>query len=276
MRTIAAALAGIASVALFAGSRMAEQTGASILRQLGMDPAAAPRGVWSSFSGGMYALPRTAQLKNLPKSEQGKAGRDLMIYARSVTESPEFQKWYTEHREQNKPKPPEPPKSTAEQKKEMKEAYANSIADMEKSIAQLPADQKEVAKMLKESVNQARQQMKELDDPKNPMFTPEMDQMYRQMHDQAVAAHREKLAEWEAGWPAKPDKLVARRLREFVALTQEVDYDAKLVDGPKGVKQFANPAYESKSSQWKMCFRAGREATTAARQYAEEWLKALK
>ena len=36
-----------------------------------------------------------------------------------------------------------------------------------------------------------------------------------------------------------------------------------------------NPAYERKPGQWKMCYRAGKEATAAARAAVQAWLKEL-
>ncbi len=38
---------------------------------------------------------------------------------------------------------------------------------------------------------------------------------------------------------------------------------------------FANPDYEAKDGQWKMCFRAGRGVVEAAREEAQAWLKEL-
>jgi hypothetical protein len=266
----------VAAALLLTASRMAEQVNNAVLTQLGISPEAAPKGVWYSINSGTFSLPRTTQLKNLPKSEQAKAGRDLMAYAKSVTATPEFLQWYKEEKEGRKPSPPEPYKSMADQKKEMKESMSKSIAETEKGIAQMGSDQKDLAKMMRETVASMKEQMKSLDDPKNPMFTPEMEKMNKDMYDQTVAAHKAKVAEWEAEWPPTPDRLVAGRLNEFIALTKEVDFNAKLTDGPKGLKVFADQAYESKPSQWKMCYRAGKEASDAARQSAEQWLKEMK
>ena len=40
--------------------------------------------------------------------------------------------------------------------------------------------------------------------------------------------------------------------------------------------QFANPEYEKKSGQWKLCYRAGKEPVEAARAFAKEWLGEMK
>jgi len=67
---------------------------------------------------------------------------------------------------------------------------------------------------------------------------------------------------------------VARRLREFLTMSADVNFDAKLVTS-NGAKLFADPALQGKPDAWKMCFRAGREATAAARTAAQAWLKEL-
>lgn len=35
---------------------------------------------------------------------------------------------------------------------------------------------------------------------------------------------------------------------------------------------FADPGLEDKSSEWKLCYRAGREAVDAAREAAKAWI----
>jgi hypothetical protein len=68
--------------------------------------------------------------------------------------------------------------------------------------------------------------------------------------------------------------LVARRLQEFLAVSKDVDFDAKLV--PSGrLMRFADPRYEEKPPVWKLCSRAGREVSAAARGAVQAWLKAL-
>jgi hypothetical protein len=75
-------------------------------------------------------------------------------------------------------------------------------------------------------------------------------------------------------YPADPKVLIASHLRQFLDVSKDVDFSAALV--PAGSRQrFANPAYEAKSSEWKLCYRAGKDATMAARDAAQAWLAAL-
>jgi hypothetical protein len=68
-----------------------------------------------------------------------------------------------------------------------------------------------------------------------------------------------------------PKAQLALRLQQFLDRTADVDFEAKL-DG----RRFANPDYEAKPREWKMCYRAGRPASDAARAYAQAWLEELK
>ena len=74
--------------------------------------------------------------------------------------------------------------------------------------------------------------------------------------------------------PESPAPVIAKRLREFLAISADVDFAATLT--PRNGKMvFENAAYESKPGQWKMCYRAGKEATIAARAAVQAWLKEL-
>ena len=82
------------------------------------------------------------------------------------------------------------------------------------------------------------------------------------------------MKELDAVCPADPRTLVANRLRHFLDVSSDVDYDAQLVD-KDGKKVFADPALEARPKEWKMCFRAGKPATDAARAFAQKWLADL-
>ena len=68
--------------------------------------------------------------------------------------------------------------------------------------------------------------------------------------------------------------LVAMRLRQFLDTTNNLDFSARLVEQGK-VQKFADPGLEARPSEWKMCFRAGKSATDAAREFARKWLAEL-
>ena len=128
---------------------------------------------------------------------------------------------------------------------------------------------KEVAKMLKE-------QLKSLDDPNNPMFSKDMDEMIKQSYAAQMTQHEQALAEWENKYPKTPERMVQKWLEDFLAVSKDVDFSASVVSNDRGKKVFANPAYESKSSNWKLCYRAGKETVEAGRTFAAKWLQELK
>lgn len=64
------------------------------------------------------------------------------------------------------------------------------------------------------------------------------------------------------------------RLTYFLAESKSIPFGAKLVD-VDGRKLFADGKLEGKPNWWKFCFRAGPEATNAAREFATEWLAEL-
>ncbi|MDF2191172.1 hypothetical protein [Paraflavitalea sp. CAU 1676] len=87
--------------------------------------------------------------------------------------------------------------------------------------------------------------------------------------DNAVDKQLNK-ADDEKKFPAKSDDLIKQRLEKFLAISATVDFDAQL-----NGSMFANPEYESKSGEWKSCFRAGKAVVQAAREEAQAWLKEL-
>lgn len=64
------------------------------------------------------------------------------------------------------------------------------------------------------------------------------------------------------------------RLTYFLAETKQVPWDAKLEE-KNGRKVFVSATLEAKPNWWKFCWRAGPEATNAAREFATQWLAEL-
>jgi hypothetical protein len=68
--------------------------------------------------------------------------------------------------------------------------------------------------------------------------------------------------------------VVRQQLSAFVLVAASVDFAAETVM-KDGKEKFVKAAYEKKGALWKACFRAGQPATSAAKQFAEGWLKEL-
>jgi len=75
----------------------------------------------------------------------------------------------------------------------------------------------------------------------------------------------------EKKYPQDPADMIRKRLTDFLAVSANVDFDAELTPA----RTFVRPEYEKKSSEWKMCFRAGRSVVEAARVEAQKWLDEL-
>ena len=188
--------------------------------------------------------------------------------------SDDFKKRYNEYREHKKPTPPEKPKSSEELKKEYKKNMQKSLEEMKVSKSQAPADQQSI---FDETIKMLEEQLKEIDNPENPMFSPEMDQYAKMGYDMQMEQHRKDIAEWETKYPANnPNTLIKTWLESFLKKSDGIDFAAQTATDEKGRILFVKQDYERKDNLWKLCYRAGKESTEAARKFAQNWLGEMK
>jgi hypothetical protein len=161
----------------------------------------------------------------------------------------------------------------AEQKKQYQEDIKKSINEMKTAQSQAAADQKNI---YDETIKMLEDQLKEIDKPDNPMFSPEMDAYNQQSYDMQMEQHKKDIADWEAKYPANnPNLLIKTWLGSFLEQSKDVDFNAQTAidkDRTKFVKQ----EYERKDYMWKLCYRGGKETTEAGRKFAQSWLSELK
>lgn len=110
---------------------------------------------------------------------------------------------------------------------------------------------------------------------KTPKIAAMMKQSFEQANISEQRDFQDRLAKYEKKYPADPRLLVASRLHQFLELSQDIAFEAKLLPSGGGRMKFADPQYEGKSSQWKLCYRAGREPVQAARAFATQWLRQI-
>lgn len=256
----------------FYAFRAFELKSTEFLQKLGIPEAFAKDCIWSSFSGMYLSHPGGTKLHQVSPGDRAGLTREIASYAKSYTKSEEFKKKYLEYREGRKPTPPEKPKPMAQQKKEQKEQLQKSIKETEENMKAMSSDQQT---MMKGVVDVLRQQLKSLDDPNNPAFSPDMDKMQTQGYEMQVQQYKEEVARWEKENPLTPDAMIKRWLTEFLEVSKDVDFNAELVPGDGGKKYFAKTVYERKPENWKMCFRAGKGTTDAGRAFAKQWLEEL-
>ena len=244
---------------------------ADVFQQLGMTDADARRATVTSFTQGYVPIyPASKAIKAATPAVRVALVTGVLTFVKSYTESAEFAQGYLKAREEAKPRPPEIKSGDDEWAKMLKDTE-KSIAEMKKAAAD-PAQTPEMRKMFEQMAQQQAQQYEKFKADAN------MKAIVRQTADAEAKADAEqyqaRLKEWEAKYPADPKAAVARRLRTFLAVSATVDYGAQLTT--KGTRQvFVNPKYEQESSNWKLCYRTGKETVDAARAFVTTWVAAL-
>ena len=214
---------------------------ADVFKQLGMTEAEARQAAVTSFTQGYVPIyPASKAIKAAAPAVRVALITGVLTFVKSYTESAEFAQGYLKAREEAKPKPPELKSADDEWAKMLKDTE-KSIEEMKKAAAN-PAQTPEMRKMFEQMAQQQTQQYEKFKADAN------MKAIVRQTADAQGKADTEqyqaRLKEWEARYPADPKMAVARRLRQFLAVSATVDYGAQLTT--KGSRQvFVNPKYRA-------------------------------
>ena len=190
--------------------------------------------------------------------------------AKASSETAVFKADYATRREGAKPDAPESKGSADQQLSEQQAEQRKKLEEYKAELAKMPPDmQKQMKDMLKQMEDQLNQQTND------PSQKAAMKQIIVQEMQYEQEKYKRSMAEWSAAYPEQPTVAIAKRLKEFLALTADINFDAKLEAIGGGKTRFADPQYESKSTDWKLCYRAGREPVAAARAFAADWLHQL-
>lgn len=189
----------------------------------------------------------------------------VLNLARTFVESDDFKRRYADHREANGPEPL-PEEQTADSVLAKQRAgFENQVTEMRKMFDQITPEQRAT---LEEGWKDMRDQLTAMEKGERRQ---QIDAMLKDQRAGQVRQRDGAMREFEKTYPVDHRTLVAMRLRHFLDATNDVAYDAQLVDKDK--KQvFANAAFEARPAEWKMAFRAGKPATDAARAFAQKWL----
>jgi hypothetical protein len=191
-----------------------------------------------------------------------------LTLARGFTESDEFKRRYADHREANGPEPlPEEQTADAIFAKQ-RAGFENQVAEMRKLFDQITPEQRAT---LEAGWADMRKQLDEMEKGER---RKQIEGLLNEQRAELSRQRDEAMKELDKAYPADSRTLVAMRLRHFLEVTKDVDFTAQLVDKGK-VRVFASEALEAKPAEWKMCFRAGKPATDAARAFAQKWLSDL-
>ena len=239
---------------------------ASVLADLGVTEDGARNTVYNWFCGGSIYFPGDAKVfKRASDPVRAEMVKAVLTFGKAYLRSDGFAARYAEFRDANRPEAQEAGKA-ASGSNAMSQQIDESIKQMQEQMKTLSPD---MQKQMQEAIDQMRAQQKALMD--NPEMRKMLDEGAQREIDERAERARTVMREFEARYPADVNQMVAGRLREFLTLTADIDFDATLVTQGER-KTFADATLEQKSREWKLCFRAGKPAVDAARAFAQAWL----
>ena len=236
----------------------AYKIGEDIIAKLGMDHANAQDYLMANFTGGyvsnydvqpnFMSLPRLKLLATIVEGDKVGAAKELCEYIKMYCNSEEFMAAYQKKRADSKPSS-EPPRMDDN----ILQGMRDGIKDLEASLADLKKAPKENAQSI-------------------AMFEPMLEEQ-----KVTLAMYEDPTpnkTKWEKNYPQDPAVLVKAKLEQYLRLAANVDFNAKLSDPDKyKIKKFVNSDYESRSPQWKACYRAGKEVNAAVTTFVKAWLQ---
>ena len=239
---------------------------ASVLADLGVTEDGARSTVYNWFCGGGIYFPGDAKVfKDAPDAVRAEMVKAVLAFGKAYLQSDAFASRYAEYRDANRPPTAEPGELEGGTDSPLGQMEAN-IKAMQEAMKTLPPD---MQKEMRKAIEDLRAEMKEM--MSDPETRKAMEQGVRAQQEEVERNLQKAQREFEERYPADVNQMVAHRLREFLALTSDIDFGATLVS-EGGTKRFADPKLEEKSREWKYCFRAGRPAVNAARAFAQAWL----
>lgn len=194
----------------------------------------------------------------------------MAVYAQSYSRSDDFKRRYAAWREQHKPADAAIVVASAQgRRQEDRAAALKNIKEIEDGMKGMTAEQR--APML-DVLKSVREQLKEIDNPANPLYGSTIEAGLTAQNRAEEARHSAALRTWEATYPADHQVTIRASLLSFIALSKTVDYGAKLKRSSFDQMEFVRADYEAKSKSWKSMYRAGGGTTGALRAAAQQWL----
>lgn len=255
----------------FTANHMYDEKVKSLLTQIKMSEDNAEMTIFSNLSGPSFFIPGSSALKKIAIGERPSLVLSAAEYIKQTTSTQEFLDRYNQYREMRKPTAPQKPQPVSEMKEQYRKQLEESIANTDKMIQQLP----DMKSTFEESKKSMQEQLADIDDPDNSMFSPEMEKIMMDSYSQQIDMYNQKVAEWEAEYPANnPTSMIKKWLNSFLESSGSVDYNAEIIE-VNGRMVFVNQSYERKDYMWKLCFRAGKQTVETARNFAHQWLAEL-
>lgn len=235
-----------------------------VFKTLGLPESEAKTHIWKSFTGKYFSVPSNAFIKKYPRNKRAAAVYEIGSYVKSYFLSSEFSRQYQILREQKKPKAP----LTIQDRVKIEHTELSML--LKESQAGYDKASDPLKPLYEASVKKYKQAILALENDYDPQHARQMEGILIQ-NEYDMADYQYKLRQFQKEYPADVRAFIRLRLQEFLQVTLNVDFNAKLVE-LSGKKKFVNESYETKHPAWKYCFRAGKESTIAARALATEWL----
>ena len=244
------------------------------LTQLGLTEAAARTFVLDEIKspapsrGANIVVAGTRAFLKLPPAARGPAATALFAWAKSYTSSPAFNASYASYRRGRLGESRQYPLSVEAQVRQDIDEQLAGIQQIQETVEKLPEKDRQ---MILAKVKEGRAKLTD------PAFIKQMEAQVAAERARDDAARAEIASDVDALTPADPRKLFAQRLREFLTATADVNFAARtisLTGGPDGI-EFIDKADRAKPWMWQAAAIVGREATGAARDAAQAWLKEL-
>jgi len=253
------------------GAWVATVLAQSSLADFGLNENELKQGIVGSLVyGNISVYPDTKLFKSASPARQAAFVKNALSVVKAYSESAAFKSGYEKQRESAKPSAPQSKGTPDEQFAKYLAEQRQSLKTMKENVAKMSPD---MQKQMEDTVKQMEAMVER--SAKDPQMAAMMKQGYANESVSEKKDYQDRLAKYEKEYPADPRFLIAVRLHQFLDLSQGIAFDAKLVPNGAGKMKFADAQYEAKPSQWKLCYRAGREPVQAARAFATEWLRQI-
>ncbi len=230
-------------------------------------------------SGRLYQeAAKTAFLKAATPEARVALVNGALTWSKEYTDSPEFAKRYATARAQAEPRLSMGRKWTAEEELTRRQAFLDQRIATEKKRLDDPPSPRQTPEQQQARRTATEERIKRMETDRARYDDPAARAELRKPLEVEDQRYKEEHARWEEDYPADFRVAIARRLRDFLALSATVDFGAKLVPCTNSSRHhacFADAAYESRPAEWKRCYRAGKEPVEAARTFATNWLREL-
>jgi hypothetical protein len=182
-------------------------------------------------------------------------------FARAYCETDAFRARYAKQREASRPAPLPPLKSWAETQAEQKAQFEKSLAEMRANAVKATPD---VRKMLEETADSLVKQQRAMDG--DTALQAQMKKGHEMGNELKQQAWTKSVKDFEQKYPEDPNRVVATRLRAFLAMSADVPATAELVERD-GKMRFVDRKLEGSPTRGSSCSGPGsRRSTPRGRQ----------